>query len=114
MGLADDEDPRIRRVYQRLRRLTIIAGLTMGLGFLSVMSVIAYRLVKAPSKTVAPRMLALPSGAKLLSVQVDGGRVVATVEEAGRTVVHIFDAGTLTETGRLEIGPGAPDAPPLR
>lgn len=116
MGLADDEDPRIRRVYQRLRRLTIIAGLTMGLGFLSVMSVIAYRLVKTPPKSAVaePRMLALPEGAKVQSVQVDGGRIVATVEEAGRTVVHVFDAGSLVQTGRLEIGPAAPGAPPLR
>ncbi|MDR4305652.1 hypothetical protein IHQ68_03315 [Chelatococcus sambhunathii] len=115
-GLAEDEDPRIRRVYQRLRTLTIIAALTMGLGFIAVMSVIAYRLVKGPSTgaNLVPRTLALPAGARVVSTQADGGRLAVTVEEHGRTVVHVFDLGSLAPTGRLEIGPAAPDAPPLR
>lgn len=115
-GLADDDDPRIRRVYQRLRTLTIIAALTMGVGFLAVMSVIAYRVVKAPPRAAAsaPKVLALPADARVVSTAADGGRLLVTVEAAGRTTVHVFDAGTLAETGRLEIAPGVPSAPPLR
>lgn len=89
----------------------------MGVGFLAVMSVIAYRVVKAgPSKgaAAAPKSLSLPAGARVLSVEADDGRVVVTVEQDGRTAVHVFDAATLAETGRLEIGPGAPAAPPSR
>ncbi|WP_020179531.1 DUF6476 family protein [Methylopila sp. M107] len=116
LGLAEDEDPRIRRVYQRLRTLTIIAALTMGLGFFAVMSVIAYRLVKgSPAGAAAlPKTLALPAGARVLSTAADGGRLAVTVEEHGRTVVHVFDLGSLNPTGRLDIVPAAPDAPPLR
>ncbi|RXF73702.1 DUF6476 family protein [Hansschlegelia zhihuaiae] len=114
-GLAEDDDPRIRRVYQRLKVLTIVAALTMGVGFLAVMSVIAYRVVKAPPRAAAaaPKVLALPAGAKVLSTTADGGRLLVTIEAGGRTVVHVFDAGTLAETGRLDITP-APGAPPLR
>lgn len=89
----------------------------MGVGFLAVMSVIAYRVVKsggAKPATSSPQTLALPAGAKVLSTAADGGRIVVTVEEAGRTVVRVFDAGSLAETGRLEIAPAGSDAPPLR
>jgi hypothetical protein len=116
-GLADDDDPRIRRVYQRLRTLTIVAALTMGVGFLAVMSVIAYRVVKAPpprAAASAPKVLALPADARVVSTAADGGQLLVTVEAGGRTSVHVFDAGTLVETGRLDIAPGAPGAPPLR
>ena len=117
LGLADDDDPRIRRVYQRLRTLTIIAALTMGLGFLAVMSVIAYRLIKGPSAAAGAatvKTLALPQGARVVSTATEGGRLVVTIEEHGRTVVHLFDLSSLAPVGRLEIGPVAPDAPPLR
>lgn len=116
-GLADDDDPRIRRVYQRLRTLTLIAALTMGVGFMAVMSVIVYRLVKAPSAPVAAdaaRVLALPAGARVVSTAADSGRVIVTVENGGRTTVHVFDARNLVETGRLEIGQPAAGPPPTR
>jgi hypothetical protein len=109
-GYADDDDPRIRRVYQRLRTLTIIAALTMGVGFLAVMSVIVYRVVKAPlgAGASAAKTLALPPGGRVVSSAADGGRLLVTVEAGGRTTVHVYDAGTLAETGRLEIGPTPP------
>jgi hypothetical protein len=114
--IAEDDDPRIRQVYRRLRLLTLIGALTMGVGFLSVMSVIAYRLVKsgASGGEVATRVLALPAGARVVSTAADGGRIVVTVEAEGRTAIHVLDAGTLAETGRLDVAPGGPSAPPLR
>ena len=89
----------------------------MGVGFLAVMSVIAYRLVKSggPKAGAAGlQTLALPAGARVVSTVVDGGRIVVTVEEGGRTRLHVFDAGTLVETGSLEIAPAGPGAAPLR
>ncbi len=88
----------------------------MGVGFLAVMSVIAYRVVKAghaPSKAAA-REFALPEGARVLSTAADGGRLIVTVEAGGRASLIVFDAATLAETGRLDIVPGAPAAPPTR
>lgn len=114
--IADDDDPRIQQVYRRLRRLSLIGGLTMGIGFLSVMSVIAYRLVKSspPSGVAAHATLSLPVGARVVSTAADDGRIVVTVETEGRLSVHVLDAGTLRETGRLNLAPGGPAAAPLR
>lgn len=114
--IADDDDPRIQRVYRRLRMLTLIGALTMGVGFLSVMSVIAYRLVKSSAQAAGPvvRTLSIPAGAKVVSTAVDDGRIVVTTEAEGRTTIHVLDPGSLTETGRLEIAPGGPSSPPIR
>jgi len=114
--IADDDDPRIQRVYRRLRMLTLIGTLTMGVGFLSVMSVIAYRLVKSSAHAAGPvvRTLSIPAGAKVVSTAVDDGRIVVTTEAEGRTTIHVLDPGSLTETGRLEIAPGGPSSPPIR
>jgi hypothetical protein len=114
--IADDDDPRIRRVYARLRRLTMIGALTMGVGFLALVSVIAYRLVKSspPSGRVVERSLALPAGARIVSTTADSGRLIVTVEAEGRITIHTVDAATLTETGRLSLAPGGASVPPLR
>ncbi|GLK54392.1 hypothetical protein JOD31_001559 [Methylopila capsulata] len=113
---ADDEDPRVQRVYARLRRLTMVGGLTMGVGFLALISVIVYRVVKstpAPT-TFVERALALPEGARVVSTAADAGRILVTIERDGRVSVHVVDAATLAETGRLDLAPGVPSAPPLR
>ncbi|GLK68547.1 hypothetical protein [Hansschlegelia plantiphila] len=114
--IEDDDDPRIQRVYRRLRMLTLIGALTMGVGFLSVMSVIAYRLVKSSPSAMGPtvRTLSLAPGARVVSTAVDGGRIVVTVETDGRTAIHVIDASSLVETGRIDVAPGGPSAPPLR
>ncbi|MFC7052217.1 DUF6476 family protein [Hansschlegelia quercus] len=114
--VADDEDPRIRRVYARLRRLTVVGAVTMGVGFLALVSVIAYRVVKssAPSGQIVERTLALPAGARIISTTADSGRLIVTVEAEGRATIHIVDAATLAETGRLSLAPGGASVPPLR
>lgn len=114
--VADDEDPRIARVYARLRRLTIVGAVTMGVGFLALVSVIVYRVVKSsePSGAILERALALPEGARVVSTAVDSGRIVVTVETGVRTTIHLVDAATLRETGRLELAPGGASTPPLR
>lgn len=114
--MADDEDPRIQRVYRRLRTLTLIGALTMGFCFVSVMSVIAYRLVKSSPVAAGPTAgsLSIPAGARVVSTAVDDGRIIVTTEAEGRTTIHVLDASSLAETGRLEITPGGPSAPPLR
>lgn len=114
--IADDDDPRIQQVYKRLRVLTLIGGLTMGVGFMAVMSVIAYRLVKSSPGAGAPVAghLSITPGARVLSTAAGDGRLLVTVEDGGRTVVYVLDASTLKETGRLDIAPGGPATAPLR
>lgn len=115
--IADDDDPRIQQVYRRLRVLTLIGALTMGVGFMAVMSVIAYRLVKSSGATAAAvtRHLDLANDARVVSTATEGGRIVVTTATDNRTIIYVFDAGSLVETGRLEIGAGAkPAAAPIR
>lgn len=114
--IAEDDDPRVQQVYRRLRVLTLIGGLTMGVGFLSVMSVIAYRLVKssAPAGAVVEETLTLPAGARVLSTAADAGRIVLTVEAGGHVSLHVLDAATLKPAGRLTVAPGGASVPPLR
>lgn len=114
--IAGDDDPRIQRVYRRLRVLTLIGGLTMGVGFLSVMSVIAYRLVKSSPGAAGPTIghLEIAPGGRVVSTSAGDGRLLVTVETGGRMVVHVLDAGTLKETGRLDVAPAGPSSPPLR
>ncbi|GLK76911.1 hypothetical protein GCM10008171_21650 [Methylopila jiangsuensis] len=114
--VADDDDPRIAQVYQRLRRLFLIGGLTMGVGFLAVMSAIVYRVVKSKQAEAgaAHAAIALPEGARVVATAADSGRLIVTVEQDGRTSLRLFDAATLKELGRLDLAPGAPAAAPLR
>ncbi|MFD1333100.1 hypothetical protein ACFQ4O_13935, partial [Methylopila musalis] len=74
--VAEEDDPRIAQVYRRLRKLFLIGGLTMGVGFLAVMSAIVYRVVKSKQAETGPAhaALALPAGARVLGVAADAGR----------------------------------------
>lgn len=114
--VAENDDPRIAQVYQRLRRLFLIGGLTMGVGFLAVMSAIVYRVVKSKQAEAGAvhAAIALPEGARVAATAADSGRLIVTVEQDGRTSLRLFDAATLQEIGRLDLAPGAPAAAPLR
>ena len=115
----DDEqplDPALERVQARLRRLMVIAGLTLGVGIFAVFAAILYRIVTldasstgeasipaAISATLKRSGLGLPADARLLTATADGGRIVLTyIHGAGETVV-VIDADTLAVTGRVEL-----------
>lgn len=97
--------------------LTLIGALTMGVGFMAVMSVIAYRLVKSSGANAGAvtRHLDLANDARVISTATEGGRIVVTTATQNRTIIYVFDAASLAETGRLEIGAGAaPASPPIK
>jgi hypothetical protein len=103
-------DPAVLQVQARLRRLMLIAGLTLGLGIFAVFAGIVYRLMTYGDK--APEMPAggvvsetLPAGAKLISSTVAGNRIVLTYEHGGGTTLIMIDAKTLALIGRLDLKP---------
>ena len=115
----DDEeplDPALERVQARLRRLMLIAGLTLGVGIFAVFAAILYRIVTldtsgAKDAQVAASIsaalkkseLGLPTDARLMSTTADSGRIVLTyIHDAGETVI-VIDAATLVVTGQVEL-----------
>lgn len=60
----DDEaplDPKVARVEQRVRGLVLIAGLTLGLGLLSVFGAILYRIMSAGTTVPAVTATVMPA-----------------------------------------------------
>jgi hypothetical protein len=116
-------DPAMLRVQRKLRRLILIAGLTLGLGILAVLAAVIYRIFSvappAPAVVTAPvpaaavtsaRLtlsdLGLPADARLLSSTSDGSRVVLTYAHSGGATVIFIDPRRLTVVGRLELPAG--------
>ncbi len=124
----DDEneaplDPTLLRVQARLRRLMLIAGLTLGLGIFAVFAAILYRIVTldaTPAKPAAAQApaagaasqatvtfsgadLGLPDDARLVSTALDGGRVVLTFAHGDSHTVVVVDQETGRILSRIEL-----------
>jgi hypothetical protein len=117
----DDEkplDPAMLRVQAKMRRLMLIAGLTLGLGVLVVFAAIVYRIAGSGDKaalapawqpgeavpTLALADIGLQRGARLVSTASDGRRLILTYERAaGGTSLVFVDLATLKVTGRLDL-----------
>lgn len=95
------------KVEQRLRRLMLIGGLTLGIGILAVLGAIVYRISTAGGKALpaAPMEAKLPQGAKLLSTTIGDGRIVLTYDVGGATTLIFIDAASLKPLGRLDLKP---------
>jgi hypothetical protein len=113
---ADDKplDPAVARVQARLRRLLLIAALTLGLGLVAVFVGIIYRLSGPGDKPLeasrAAGEAAYPDGARLVSTVAAGDRLVLTFEHTGGTTLVFVNARTQAVIGRLDLLPG--DVPP--
>ena len=110
---SDDEkplDPAVLRVQRRLRRLILIAGLTLGLGLVAVFAAILYRVgsLGAPPPPTGPVVgtaATIPAGARLMSMTASGDRIVLAYEKDGATILVAVDPRSLAVTGRLDIKP---------
>jgi hypothetical protein len=123
--IEDDEpplDPAVLRVQKNLRRLMLIAGLTLGLGIFAVAIAVIYRLVIAddpapvggvitaegyPAVDVSLSEAGLTSSAELLSVELNGDRMVLVYGDTGRMVTLLIDTDTMAIIGRFAIGGAA-------
>jgi hypothetical protein len=116
-AFAEDEkplDPAVLRVQKRLRRLMLIAGLTLGLGILAVFAAILYRIATydaTSAKSAGPDAaalslpaLGLPPEAKLVSTALDGNRLALTYETLGGAEVIVIDTRSGAVVSRLKIG----------
>lgn len=106
-------DPALLRVQARLRRLMVVAGLTLGIGILAVFAAMLYRI--NTSDTTAKPMAAgaavavdlaasgLPADAKLVSTALDRDRMALTYETAAGNEVLIVDVRSAVVIGRLVL-----------
>ncbi len=121
-SFADEDekpiDPAVLRVQARLRRLMLIAGLTLGLGILAVFAAILYRIatldttpatkaiaLNAPVPLVNLSAMGLPADAKLVSTALDGDRVALTYQGSAGTEIIVVDVRSGAVVGRLRVGP---------
>jgi hypothetical protein len=116
-------DPSVKRVETRVRRLILIAGLTLGLGIIAVFAAILYRItnldttVKAISPDAAIPSLSLtemglPADARLVSTALDGNRLALTYETGEGTVTVVVDLKSDVVVSRLRVGGVAPPTGP--
>jgi hypothetical protein len=106
-------DPELLRVQARLRRLMLIAGLTLGLGIFAVFAAILYRIVTLDA-TSAPAAanpaalslaaLGLPSDGRLVSTSLDGNHLALTYETVNGTEIVVIDLRSGTVINRLTVG----------
>jgi hypothetical protein len=119
----DDElpDPALVRVQVRLRRLMLIAAVTLSVGLLAVFGALLYRIVgfnatqavvvpaPAPATaTVAEPVfsraeLGLPADAVLADTVLDGTTLVLVYVHSGGNTLIIINTRTNTVTGKVDL-----------
>ena len=96
--------PEQAKLFARVRRMMLIAGLTTALAISAVLIAIGYRLFHEEGSAAAIDFTAvLPKGAKIMATAVAGDRLVVTLDVGGMTEIHTFDAHTLKPAGRLKF-----------
>ena len=98
-----------------MRRLMLIAGLTLGIGILAVFGGIVYRLSlmergapaplpkDAAVPTVSLSTLGLAPDARIVSSALDGDRLALTYADGGGTTVIVFHVPQMTVVSRLRV-----------
>ena len=97
-----------------MRRLILIAGLTLGLGIFAVFAAFLYRIatLDTTAKPLAPDAVApsvsaaamgLPEGARLVSTTADDGRLILTYVYSGGHMAVFLDARTFAVVRKVEL-----------
>jgi len=98
-----------------MRRLMLIAGLTLGIGILAVFGGIVYRLSLMEPAAPAPlpkdgavpttslSNLGLPPDARIVSSALDGDTLALTYADGGGTTVIVFHMPAMAVVGRLRV-----------
>jgi hypothetical protein len=111
-GVEDKDEelsPAQARIVRRMRLFLGISTAIMAFGFLLVMSVIVWRLVKQqPAAAAMPAgeirtVLPVGKGQRITDTTSDGKSLFVTVEaENGTQSILVFDAGSLAYRGKIE------------
>jgi hypothetical protein len=106
-GAADAAESETARLVARARTMMVISALTSALAIAAVVTVIGYRMYAGGASFGAPtnEVVALPKGARVISMAGSAGRVAIMIEVDGTSELRVFDLKTLKETGRLHFSP---------
>jgi hypothetical protein len=91
------------QLMARARVMMVIAALTTLLAIAAVVAVIGYRVFALGAATPTDAVMALPKGARVISMIATTGRVAVLLDIGGVSEVRTFDIKTLKETGRLRV-----------
>jgi hypothetical protein len=99
-----EQTPEQAALFQRVRRMMLIAGVTTAVAIAAVLIAIGYRLFSAEgSSSLNDVTAALPKGARIYATAVAGDQLVLMLDIGGVTEIRTFDAKTLKPSGRLKF-----------
>ena len=88
----------------KVKKLMLIAGLTVSLGIGAVLVVIGYRVFRNEGSVASVDVTAmLPKGARIVSTAASGDRLLVTMDIGGATEIRAFDPRTMKPAGRLRF-----------
>ena len=104
--VAPEPTPEQAALFARVRRMMLIASLTTALAVTAVLIAVGYRLFRSEGSVTAAATdvtASLPKGARIVSTDLAGDRLVVTLDIGGVTEIRTFDAHTLKPAGRLKF-----------
>jgi hypothetical protein len=91
-------------LFQRVRRMMLIASVTTAVAVAAVMVAIGYRLFAAEGSGAVNNVTAtLPKGARISATAVARDKLVLMLEVNGAIEIRTFDAQTLKPAGSLKF-----------
>jgi hypothetical protein len=98
------QSPEQAALFQKVRRMILIASVTTAVAIAAVLVAIGYRLFTAEGSSAVKDVTAtLPKGARIYATAVAGDKLVLMLEVNGATEIRTFDAQTLKPAGRLKF-----------
>ena len=98
------QSPEQAALFQKVRRMMLIASVTTAVAIAAVLVAIGYRLFTSEESSAVKDVTAtLPKGARIYATAVAGDRLVLMLDVNGTTEIRTFDAQTLKPAGRLKF-----------
>jgi hypothetical protein len=98
------QSPEQAALFQKVRRMMLIASVTTAVAIAAVLVAIGYRLFTSEGSSAVKDVTAtLPKGARIYATAVAGDRLVLMLDVNGTTEIRTFDAQTLKPAGRLKF-----------
>jgi hypothetical protein len=99
-----EQTPEQAALFQRVRRMMLIASVTTAVAIAAVLVAIGYRLFTVEGSAKVNDVTAmLPKGARIYATAVAGDKLVLMLDIGGTTEIRTFDAQTLKPAGRLKF-----------